>query len=131
MLEVANRSSEGWLRVEDIDNFPCEDLRTIDGLWVDNSKGRFGFSVQAKIYCELGGTQEYNEEVWKAFGDMVGWRARGDSWIYYKDVTFDLKAPQGHLPSGRDQGIKFLSFGVPGYVLLVSSLASRLVEFNI
>jgi hypothetical protein len=74
MLEVANRSSEGWLRVEDIDNFPCEDLQTIDGLWVDNSKGRFGFSVQAKIYRKLGGTQEYNEKVWKAFGDMVGWR---------------------------------------------------------
>ncbi|MGL6136286.1 MAG: protein kinase domain-containing protein, partial [Planktothrix sp.] len=31
MLEVAGRTLEGWLlRVEDIDNFPCEDLRTID-----------------------------------------------------------------------------------------------------
>ena len=63
-------------------------MRTIDGLWIDNSKGRFGFSVQAKIYRELGGTQKYNEKVWKAFGDMVGWGSR----------TFDLKAPQGHLP---------------------------------
>jgi hypothetical protein len=99
MLEVANRSSEEWLRDEDIDNFPCEDLRTIDRLWVDNSKGRFGFSVQAKIYRELGGTREYNEKVWKAFGDRMGWRVSGD-WIYYKDVTFDLKAPQGHLPTG-------------------------------
>jgi hypothetical protein len=99
MLEVANRSSEGWLRVEDIDNFPCEDLRTIDGLWVDNSKGRFGFSVQAKIYRELGGTREYNEKVWNAFGDRIGWRVRG-SWTYYNDVTFDLKALQGHLPRG-------------------------------
>ena len=103
MLKVANRSSEGWLRTEDMDNFPCEDLRTIDGLWIDNSKGRFGFSVQAKIYRELGGTQKYNEKVWKAFGDMVGWRSRGafGSWIYYKDVTFDLKAPEGHLPYRR------------------------------
>jgi hypothetical protein len=104
MLEVANRSSEGWLRVEDIDNFPCEDLQTIDQLWVNNSKGRFGFSVQAKIYRELGGTREYNKKVWNAFGDRVGWRRReGEKegrWIHYEEVTFDPKASQGHLPVG-------------------------------
>jgi hypothetical protein len=97
MLQVANRTSKGWLRVEDIDNFPCEDLRTIDQLWVKYSNGSFGFSVQAKIYRELGGTREYNERVWNAFGDRVGWRVN-NSWIDYEDVTFDLKAPQGHLP---------------------------------
>ncbi|MFN7554747.1 GUN4 domain-containing protein, partial [Microcystis sp.] len=98
MLQVANRRSEGWLRVEDIDNFSCEDLRTIDQLWVKYSSGRFGFSVQAKIYRELGGTREYNERVWNAFGDRVGWRVN-NSWIYRgRDVTFDLKAPHGHLP---------------------------------
>ncbi|GCE62936.1 ycf53-like protein [Microcystis aeruginosa NIES-4285] len=99
MLQVANRTKEGWLRVEDIDNFPCEDLRTIDQLWVKYSGGRFGFSVQAKIYRELGGTREYNERVWYAFGDRVGWRVN-NSWIWYKDVPFDLKAPRGHLPDG-------------------------------
>jgi hypothetical protein len=99
MLQVANRTKERWLRESDIDNFPCEDLRTIDQLWVKYSGGRFGFSVQAKIYRELGGTREYNERVWNAFGDRVGWRVN-KSWIYYKDVTFDLKAPLGHLPVG-------------------------------
>ena len=102
MLQVANRRSEGWLRVEDIDNFSCEDLRTIDQLWVKYSSGRFGFSVQAKIYRELGGTREYNERVWNAFGDRVGWRVN-NSWIYRgRDVTFDLKAPHGHLPMVYD-----------------------------
>lgn len=103
MLEVANRSSEGWLRAEDIDNFPCEDLRTIDRLWVYNSEGRFGFSVQAKIYRELGGTREYNEKVWDAFGREIGWQVgswMNKKWIYYGEVTFDQKAPQGHLPGG-------------------------------
>ncbi|MDB9433285.1 serine/threonine-protein kinase, partial [Microcystis aeruginosa] len=98
MLQVANRTNE-WLREEDIDNFPCEDLRTIDQLWVKYSGGRFGFSVQAKIYRELGGTRQYNRRVWYAFGDRVGWRVN-NSWIYYKDVPFDLKAPRGHLPDG-------------------------------
>ncbi|WP_419546316.1 GUN4 domain-containing protein [Microcystis sp.] len=104
MLQAANRTKEGWLREEDIDNFPCEDLRTIDQLWVKYSGGRFGFSVQAKIYRELyrelGGTREYNRRVWDAFGDRVGWRVN-NSWIYRgRDVTFDLKAPLGHLPWG-------------------------------
>ena len=46
MLQVANREEECWLDPESIDNFPCEDLQTIDRLWVHYSNGRFGFSVQ-------------------------------------------------------------------------------------
>jgi len=109
-----------------MDNFPCEDLRTIDQLWVKYSGGRFGFSVQAKIYRELGGTRKYNERVWDAFGDRVGWRVN-NIWIYYKDVTFDLKAPHGHLP-GRQS---FECVGVVGGFWGFSSLASRLVKCNI
>jgi serine/threonine protein kinase len=97
MLAVSNRTSEGWLTGLDLDNFPCEDLRTIDRLWVKYSNDRFGFSVQAKIYRELGGTRDYNERVWDAFGDRVGWRVK-KGWIYYSGIIFDLKAPQGHLP---------------------------------
>ncbi|NJL89402.1 MAG: GUN4 domain-containing protein [Coleofasciculaceae cyanobacterium SM2_1_6] len=86
MLEVANQTKEGLLDVASIDNFPCEDLRAIDGLWVKYSNGRFSFSVQKRIYQSLGGTREYNEQVWKDFGDRVGWR-KGGSWLYYKDIT--------------------------------------------
>jgi uncharacterized caspase-like protein len=133
MLQAANRTEDRWLREEDIDNFPCEDLRTIDQLWVKYSGGRFGFSVQAKIYRELGGTRQYNERVWQAFGDGVGWRVN-KSWIYYKDVTFDLKAPLGHLPVRCAYCIGILGLGsglriAPLWGL--SSLASRLVKCNI
>ncbi|MFM5995326.1 MAG: GUN4 domain-containing protein [Dolichospermum sp.] len=99
MLAVAKREREGWLNVESIDNFPCADLRTIDQLWVDNSDGRFGFSVQKRIYQGLGGTREYNQEIWLKFGAKVGW-TKGGNWLYYKDITFDKKAPEGHLPVG-------------------------------
>ena len=98
MLEVTNRTKEGLLRLEDIDNFPCEDLRAIDGLWVKYSNGRFGFSLQKRIYQSLGGTREYNRQAWNNFGDRVGWR-KGGSWLYYKDITFNNKAPEGHLPT--------------------------------
>ena len=98
MLEVAGRTKEGWLRTEDIDNFPCEDLRTIDQLWVKYSNGRFGFSVQKRIYKSLGGTRSYDRRIWEAFGDQVGWRVRG-SWLYYYDLKFNQTAPVGHLPA--------------------------------
>jgi serine/threonine protein kinase len=100
MLKVADREEEGWLNTESIDNFPCEDLRTIDQLWVKYSNGRFGFSVQKRIYQSLGGTREYNSEIWQKFGDKVGWR-RNNQWLYYNDLTFSEKtAVEAHLPVG-------------------------------
>jgi serine/threonine-protein kinase len=106
MLEVARITKEAMLIPKDIDNFPCEDLRTIDQLWVKYSNGRFGFSVQKRIYQSLGGTQSLNNLIWYAFGDQVGWRV-GGSWLYYKDLKFNQTAPEGHLPFGW-QGV----FGV-------------------
>ena len=106
MLQVANRVSEGYLRVEDIDNFPCDDLRTIDQLWVHYSKGKFGFSVQKKIYMdELGGTRDYNEEIWYEFCDRVGWRKGGD-FVSYSDLTLELlnTTPVGHFPRSGGRG---------------------------
>jgi len=72
-------------------------LRTIDQLWVKYSNGRFGFSVQKRIYQSLGGTRQYDEKVWEKFGDKVGWR-KNNSWLYYNVLTFSEKAPEAHLP---------------------------------
>jgi hypothetical protein len=74
ILKAARRESEGYLRRSDAENFSCQDLRTIDKLWVKYSNGNFGFSVQKQIYQSFGGTKEYDYEVWKKFGDKVGWR---------------------------------------------------------
>jgi serine/threonine protein kinase len=104
MLQVAGREREGRLRIEDIDNFPCEDLRTINQLWLNYSNGKFGFSVQKEIYESLGGTTEYNQKVWEKFGDRIGWRKRGmfgmfgGEWVSYSDLTFNMQAPKAHLP---------------------------------
>ncbi|HCQ21655.1 MAG: serine/threonine protein kinase [Aphanizomenon flos-aquae LD13] len=106
MLAVAKREKEGCLDDKSIDNFPCEDLRTIDQLWVKYSDGKFGFSIQKRIYQGFGGTREYNSEIWRQFGDKVGWR-KGGNWLYYEDITFDKKAPEGHLPWGC---------GLPGHL---------------
>jgi len=133
MLVVAKREKEGWLENEDIDNFPCEDLRTIDQLWVKYSNDKFGFSVQKRIYQSFGGTREYNYETWNKFVDRVGWR-KGENWLYYNDITFDKKAPEGHLPGMgvvrfRDWlGLRRVGGRKEG---VFSSLASRLVSCNI
>jgi GUN4-like len=70
--------------------FPCNDLKTIDQLWVHYSEGRFGFSVQKGIYTAV-------ERDYEQFGDRVGWRKKGE-WLNYHHLQFDRNAPQGHLP---------------------------------
>ena len=82
MLKVAGREEEKYLEPEHIEKFPCEDLRTIDQLWVKYSNGRFGFSVQKRIFQSLGGTKatgriifgyDYNQEeqIWAAFCEVM------------------------------------------------------------
>lgn len=98
MLEVVGKKENDFLFSEDIDKFPCTDLRTIDRLWVKYSKGQWGFSVQKEIYQSLGGTREYNAEIWSKFGDRVAWRNDGE-WMSYIDLacSFSIK---GYLPWG-------------------------------
>ncbi|MBD2201481.1 GUN4 domain-containing protein [Calothrix sp. FACHB-1219] len=98
MLTVAKRKNKNWLDSESIRNFPCEDLRTIDQLWVRYSNGRFGFSVQKRIYQNLGAiTKQDKYKVWEAFGAVVGWIC-GRHWLNDYEITFDITAPEGHLP---------------------------------
>ena len=98
MLCVGEREEEGWLRIEDIDNFPCDEIRTIDHLWVKYSNGKFGFSVQKQIYQSLGGSKYYDQKIWEVFGEIVGWRIK-DNWLYYREIIFDIKAPEGQFPA--------------------------------
>ncbi|MEG4083533.1 serine/threonine-protein kinase [Microcoleus sp. POL10_C6] len=99
MLKAARREKEGWFDTNSIENFPGDDLRTIDKLWVKYSQGHFGFSVQKKIWLEIGGKVDYDTEC--KLGDRVGWRKRRKGrkdWLNYNDLTFNLQAPEGHLP---------------------------------
>ncbi|MBR8840866.1 MAG: GUN4 domain-containing protein [Stigonema ocellatum SAG 48.90 = DSM 106950] len=98
MLKVVGRKEGDWIRDSELLNFPCTDLRTIDSLWVQYSKGRFGFSVQKKIYLSVGGKPDGN--YYEKFGDRVGWRVK-QSWLNWTQVTFDTTAPVGHLPVSR------------------------------
>lgn len=99
MLQVVGSKIVNYISPEELLNFPCTDLHTIDRLWVKYSNGNFGFSVQKEIYLSVGGKPDgnYYKEAWEKFCDRVGWRVKGNS-MYYSDVTFDTSSPKGHLP---------------------------------
>jgi hypothetical protein len=126
MLKTVDREQKVWLDPKSIKNFPSADLRTIDQLWVKYSHGRFGFSVQKRIWESV--AQDYTK-----LGDIVGWRTyetviqkniveyleginkklgfqeeavttMGAKWLHYTDLTFDIHAPEGHLPATLARG---------------------------
>lgn len=88
--------------------FPLTDIVTLDRLWSRYSQERFGFLCQQAIY----------ERVAKSpidFFSQVGWRRQGlwkqrqMNWELlsrgeikaYRELTFHLEAPWGHLPTWR------------------------------
>jgi hypothetical protein len=108
---------------KDLRNFPCGPLMMIDGLWVQHSGGRFGFSVQKKMYVnECGGVPDgrYDEKAFKELCKMSGWN---------ESTKYDLASPPGHLPT---KGAVWYWDGAtqrPGSFLL--SLAPSLVKCNL
>jgi hypothetical protein len=119
MLILAAAGRKGnLLNVESIQRFPARDLRTIDQLWVKSSQGHFGFSVQKQIWEDFRKKTDNEYELYCRFGNSVGWR-KDENWLWYKDMTFKLSAPKGHLPQ----------WGLEA-VLLGKMLQWRLNEFR-
>jgi|GEM_PF-1967646 len=111
MLKVAQREVQRHLDLESVVNFSRTDLCTIDRLWVKYSQGRFGFSVQQRIWQSIKGNSATdpvmalmigNDKAAAAetcidFGHRVGWREK-DAWVNYPALTPDDNAPPGYLP---------------------------------
>ncbi|ACK66566.1 GUN4 domain protein [Rippkaea orientalis PCC 8801] len=80
-----------WAYFTEVEQFPSTDLHTINSLWWVYSEGKFGFSVQRKIWLSVG--QDYNK-LWP----KIGWK-QDNNWTQYPNqFTWDLSAPVGHLP---------------------------------
>ena len=138
MLQAAGKSEGIWLQKEDLEKISCEDFRTLDQLWTKYSNGRFGFSAQKRIWESVGGKAgAYDYETFKQFSDRVGWYEK-DFWKAYDELTFNLNAPEGHLPVVRivqslersrrgDRGIFFVAmFGIRIVDGGIPSLSARL-----
>jgi serine/threonine-protein kinase len=95
LLKIAHREKEGWLDYKSTCGLPCQDLQTIDRLWLEYSNGHFGFSVQRKIWETVGGKIDYRTEC--LLGENLGWRVK-NQWLDRDSLQFSLDAPLGHLP---------------------------------
>ncbi|MBO1055278.1 MAG: hypothetical protein HEQ27_01610 [Dolichospermum sp. JUN01] len=120
ILVSAKREKEGYLELNNIKNFNCKDLKAVDELWVKNSKGKFGFSVQKKIYIETGNSLDFDwekgtftkfsNERYDRFAERVGWKKgkeEGGKWMGYGEIPLWAEANLdkykwiGTLPSVR------------------------------
>jgi hypothetical protein len=92
--KVLDIGTQKWLEKTSIQNFPCEDLMTIDQLWVYYSGGKYGFSVQKKLWIKCGGKiGQYDWEAFKKFAAEIGWyNPQKNNWN-------DIENIQNTLPS--------------------------------
>ncbi|TYQ31953.1 GUN4 domain-containing protein [Pseudanabaena sp. UWO310] len=87
----ADALARGWLYFTEAKSIPISDLQTINQLWLVYSEGKFGFSVQRKIWLSLG-------KGWEKFWLKIGWKKDGSFTRYPKEFIWSLDAPRGHLP---------------------------------
>lgn len=89
-----------WIYFTEVNQCPVIDLGTIDLLWQIYSEGKFGYSIQRKIWLFLG--KNY-EELWI----KLSWK-KGNKWTKYpQEFIWDLTAPLGHLPlSNQLRGVR-------------------------
>ncbi|QSV62754.1 MAG: hypothetical protein HEQ26_08285 [Dolichospermum sp. DL01] len=90
---------KGDLELNDIKKFNCKDLQKVDKLWVKNSKGKFGYSVQKRIWKETGNSLDFDwkketftkwsNEGYDGFIERVGWKKgkeKGGDWMRYDEL---------------------------------------------
>lgn len=111
LCEAANSNAlqRGWLYFTDVRQIPHVDLQMINDLWLIYSEGKFGFSVQRKIWLSLG-------KNWEKLWFQIGWKKDGSFTRYPTEFTWSLTAPKGHLPlSNQLRGNKVIQalFGHP------------------
>jgi hypothetical protein len=100
MLETLGKQEGEFIREQELMNFPCADLQTIDRLWVKYSENRFGLSIQKQIYVECGAKLDGNypgNKIWYKFCDRVGWCKNG-KWLTYSALNPSFSSPQGIFP---------------------------------
>jgi len=103
---LTSAGGKTYLGFDDIKNFKCEDLKQLDKLWVKNSQGHFGYSVQKKIFLSTGNSLDFDWEKresinwndeWEKFVESVGWK-RGGKWLSYEELPMNLF---GTMENGR------------------------------
>lgn len=102
MIREVGKEEGKYLGGGNLKTISCKSLNTIDGLWVRHSAGRFGFSVQKRIYLDscggfLSDNISLNNQIdhLQKFIKMNGWD---------DGLKYDIASPIGHLPGVRQFG---------------------------
>ncbi|MFZ4640168.1 MAG: GUN4 N-terminal ARM-like repeat domain-containing protein [Nodosilinea sp.] len=92
-----------WVYFTEVEQFPKTDLQTIDRLWLIYSEGKFGFSVQRRLWLSLG-------QNWEKLWPRLAWKENNLWTRYPTGFTWDLSAPDGHLPlSNQLRGVRMMA----------------------
>tara|TARA_B100001996_G_scaffold361743_1_gene328723 strand:- start:175 stop:891 length:717 start_codon:yes stop_codon:yes gene_type:complete len=81
----------GYVYFSEVETIPNIDLLTLNKLWIVYSRGKFGFTVQAKILDSVGGRYD---KLWP----RIGWKKDGIWTRYPKAFNWSIDAPNGHMP---------------------------------
>jgi GUN4-like len=112
VFEVADRSQQktigsDLLTVQAVQRFPCQDLKTIDSLWRQESHDRFGFRAQLQAARRQGVSVKYRElqkspGSWQKFHQSLGWQAWRDRWsnpeVEPEPLKSRMAVPEGTFP---------------------------------
>lgn len=95
MTVLAGEDAEDreWVYFTEVQNMPVTDMKTIDALWRYYSDGKFGFSVQRKIWIG-------KKRQWPKFFKAIDWTT-GENGTYRKwpeEFIWEKDAAKGHMP---------------------------------
>jgi hypothetical protein len=105
LREIVGEASvkRGWLYFSEVAQINNTDLQTINDLWLAHSDGKFGYSVQRKIWLGL-------DKNWEKFWVQIGWKKGGSFTRYPNEFIWNSSAPKGHLPlSNQIRGNKTIA----------------------
>ncbi len=92
-----------WVYFTEVEMFPSLDLQTLDRLWQIYSEGKFGFSVQRRIWLGVG-------QNWDKLWPRLAWKDDNIWTRYPGGFIWDLSAPDGHLPlSNQLRGVRMMA----------------------
>ena len=93
LRQLAGPAAErrGYVYYSEVATMPELDLESLDRLWVCFSRGRFGFSVQARLLASSNGRFD---QLWP----KLAWK-QGRQWTRYPgSFQWSIGAPEGHMP---------------------------------
>ncbi len=99
LLKVTNVQQK-YFSLTDFQKIPCKDIRKIDKLWTDYSKGHFGYSAQIDIWQQVKKRAEVQDILFDFFVALDwGFYNEDHRFVYIDKFKYDLpNPPKGHRP---------------------------------